>query len=99
MQAAKILANLIVMGGGILARAVVQAYRQALTSKLYKSFLYKFEIRCVKYRCLLIYYYILRFLGIYDRFHFVFTSQCQFDCDFRSSKLDVKVTHSDTVGL
>lgn len=33
MQAAKILANLIVMGGGILARAVVQAYRQALTSK------------------------------------------------------------------
>jgi hypothetical protein len=36
MQAAKILANLIVMGGGILARAVVQAYRQALTSKLPK---------------------------------------------------------------
>ncbi|XLS59877.1 hypothetical protein HN51_009632 [Arachis hypogaea] len=32
MQAAKILANLIVMGGGILARAVVQAYRQALTN-------------------------------------------------------------------
>ncbi|PWA72360.1 protein Transporter, Pam16 [Artemisia annua] len=28
--AAKILANLIVMGGGILARALVQAYRQAL---------------------------------------------------------------------
>lgn len=36
MQAAKILANLIVMGGGILARAVVQAYRQALASKLSK---------------------------------------------------------------
>ena len=32
-QAAKILANLIVMGSGILARAFVQAYRQALTSK------------------------------------------------------------------
>ncbi|CAK8576827.1 unnamed protein product [Lathyrus sativus] len=31
-MAAKILANLIVMGGGILARAVVQAYRQALTN-------------------------------------------------------------------
>jgi len=36
VQAAKILANLIVMGGGILARAVVTAYRQALTSKLFK---------------------------------------------------------------
>lgn len=34
VQAAKILANLIVMGSGILARAVVQAYRQALASKL-----------------------------------------------------------------
>jgi len=33
VQAAKILANLIVVGGGILARAVVQAYRQALNSK------------------------------------------------------------------
>lgn len=33
MQAAKILANLIVMGSGILARAFVQAYRQALASK------------------------------------------------------------------
>lgn len=33
IQAAKILANLIVMGGGILARAFVQAYRQALASK------------------------------------------------------------------
>ncbi|WVZ15553.1 hypothetical protein V8G54_013119 [Vigna mungo] len=32
VQAAKILANLLVMGGGILARAVVQAYRQALTN-------------------------------------------------------------------
>ncbi|KAL2334947.1 hypothetical protein Fmac_016160 [Flemingia macrophylla] len=32
MQAAKILANLIVMGGGILARAVFQAYRQALAN-------------------------------------------------------------------
>ncbi|CAJ1953175.1 unnamed protein product [Sphenostylis stenocarpa] len=32
LYAAKILANLIVMGGGILARAVVQAYRQALTN-------------------------------------------------------------------
>lgn len=32
-QAAKIIANLIVMGGGILARAFVQAYRQALASK------------------------------------------------------------------
>ncbi|KAK6255350.1 hypothetical protein QUC31_017023 [Theobroma cacao] len=32
MQAAKILANLIVMGSGILARAVVQAYRQALAN-------------------------------------------------------------------
>lgn len=32
MQAAKILANLIVMGSGILVRAVVQAYRQALAS-------------------------------------------------------------------
>ncbi|CAL0328562.1 unnamed protein product [Lupinus luteus] len=31
-MASKILANLIVMGGGILARAVVQAYRQALTN-------------------------------------------------------------------
>ncbi|XP_020205254.1 mitochondrial import inner membrane translocase subunit PAM16 like 2 [Cajanus cajan] len=31
-MAAKILANLIVMGGGILARAVVQAYRQALAN-------------------------------------------------------------------
>lgn len=36
VQAAKILANLLVMGGGILARAVVQAYRQALTSKPFK---------------------------------------------------------------
>lgn len=32
-QAAKILANLIVMGSSILARAFVQAYRQALASK------------------------------------------------------------------
>ncbi|GAU41122.1 hypothetical protein TSUD_288120 [Trifolium subterraneum] len=31
-DAARILANLIVMGGGILAKAVVQAYRQALTN-------------------------------------------------------------------
>ncbi|TKY46050.1 Mitochondrial import inner membrane translocase subunit tim16 [Spatholobus suberectus] len=31
-MASKILANLIVMGGGILARAVVQAYRQALAN-------------------------------------------------------------------
>lgn len=33
IQAAKILANLIVMGGGILTRAFVQAYRQALASE------------------------------------------------------------------
>ncbi|XVF84426.1 hypothetical protein PTKIN_Ptkin17bG0036100 [Pterospermum kingtungense] len=32
MTASKILANLIIMGSGILARAVVQAYRQALTN-------------------------------------------------------------------
>ncbi|TKY73404.1 Mitochondrial import inner membrane translocase subunit tim16 [Spatholobus suberectus] len=32
MQAAKIFANLIVTGGGILARAFVQAYRQALAN-------------------------------------------------------------------
>lgn len=32
MQASRLLANLIVMGGGIMARAVVQAYRQALMS-------------------------------------------------------------------
>ncbi|PPD73583.1 hypothetical protein GOBAR_DD29497 [Gossypium barbadense] len=32
MTAAKILANLIVMGSGIFARAVVQAYRQALAN-------------------------------------------------------------------
>lgn len=32
VQAAKILANLIVMGSGILARAFVQGYRQALAS-------------------------------------------------------------------
>ncbi|XP_044478647.1 mitochondrial import inner membrane translocase subunit PAM16 like 2-like [Mangifera indica] len=31
-MAAKILANLIIMGSGILARAVVQAYRQALAN-------------------------------------------------------------------
>ncbi|KAK3414573.1 mitochondrial import inner membrane translocase subunit PAM16 like 2 [Eucalyptus grandis] len=31
-MAAKILANLIVMGGGIMARALVQAYRQALAN-------------------------------------------------------------------
>ncbi|XP_004504285.1 mitochondrial import inner membrane translocase subunit PAM16 like 2-like [Cicer arietinum] len=31
-MAAKILANLIVMGGGVLIRAVAQAYRQALTN-------------------------------------------------------------------
>jgi len=36
VQAARILANLILMGGGILGRAVYQAYRQALTSKLFK---------------------------------------------------------------
>jgi hypothetical protein len=34
-QAAKILANLIVMGSGMLARAFVQAYRQALASKFF----------------------------------------------------------------
>jgi len=33
-MAAKILANLIVMGSGILARAVVQAYRQALAIQI-----------------------------------------------------------------
>ncbi|KAK7300651.1 hypothetical protein RJT34_11499 [Clitoria ternatea] len=32
LEAVNILANLIVMDGGILARAVVQAYRQALTN-------------------------------------------------------------------
>ncbi|CAM9003288.1 unnamed protein product [Rhodiola kirilowii] len=32
MQAAKILANLIVMGSGMLARAFVQAYRQAIAN-------------------------------------------------------------------
>ncbi|PPD86131.1 hypothetical protein GOBAR_DD16927 [Gossypium barbadense] len=36
--AAKILANLIVMGSGILARAVVQAYRQALSNGLSSFF-------------------------------------------------------------
>ncbi|KAL2333612.1 hypothetical protein Fmac_014825 [Flemingia macrophylla] len=36
VDASKILANLIVMGGGILARAFVQAYHQALASKLFK---------------------------------------------------------------
>lgn len=36
LQAAKILANLVVMGGGILARAFVQAYRQALASKSFQ---------------------------------------------------------------
>lgn len=35
VQAAKLIANLIVMGSGIMARAFVQAYRQALASKLY----------------------------------------------------------------
>ena len=48
MQAAKILANLIVMGGGILARAVVQAYRQALTSKFYKLVTLDRFVICVK---------------------------------------------------
>lgn len=33
MQAARILANLLVMGSGILGRAVLQAYRKALESK------------------------------------------------------------------
>lgn len=33
LQAARILANLIIMGSGIMARAFVQAYRQALASK------------------------------------------------------------------
>ncbi|KAG5019804.1 hypothetical protein JHK87_015659 [Glycine soja] len=32
MQAAKLLANLIVIGGGIMTRAFVQAYRQALSN-------------------------------------------------------------------
>lgn len=32
VQAAKILANLVVIGSGILARALVQAYRQALAN-------------------------------------------------------------------
>lgn len=32
VQAAKILANLVVIGSGILARASVQAYRQALAN-------------------------------------------------------------------
>ena len=36
MQAAKLLANLIVIGGGIMTSAFVQAYRQALSSKLFK---------------------------------------------------------------
>lgn len=35
MQAARILANLIVMGGSIVGRAFVQAYRQALQSKVF----------------------------------------------------------------
>jgi len=34
MQAARLIAQLIVMGSGILIRAVAQAYRQALASNL-----------------------------------------------------------------
>lgn len=34
LQATRILANLIVMGSGIMARAFVQAYRQALASMI-----------------------------------------------------------------
>lgn len=33
LQAAKILANLIIMGSGVMIRAFAQAYRQALASK------------------------------------------------------------------
>ena len=47
VQAAKILANLIVMGGGILARAFVQAYRQALASKVFKIYsVYDYALIC-----------------------------------------------------
>ena len=35
LQAARILANLIVMGSGIMIRAFAQAYRQALASKFF----------------------------------------------------------------
>lgn len=33
IQAARIIANLLVMGSGVLGRAVVQAYRKAIESK------------------------------------------------------------------
>lgn len=35
LQAGRLLANLIVMGSGIIGRAVFQAYRQALASKFH----------------------------------------------------------------
>jgi hypothetical protein len=42
VQAARLLANLIVVGSGVLARAFVQAYRQALTSMFFHfTYIYK----------------------------------------------------------
>lgn len=40
VQASRLLANLIVVGSGVLARALVQAYRQALSSMFF-YFTYK----------------------------------------------------------
>jgi hypothetical protein len=43
VQASRLLANLIVVGSGVLARALVQAYRQALSSMFF-HFTYNKEI-------------------------------------------------------
>lgn len=76
MQAARILANLIVMGGGILARAVVQAYRQALASKLSEFVsVYIFVIFVIcdfwdkTYILLLICYSVLRLLSVWFNYY------------------------------
>lgn len=44
VQASKLLANLIVVGSGVLVRAFVQAYRQALTSMFFHSIYWKKKI-------------------------------------------------------
>jgi hypothetical protein len=49
LQASKIIANLLVLGGGILVRAVSQAYRQAIVSECLAVILIYFFLNIVSF--------------------------------------------------
>lgn len=65
-QAAKLLANLIVMGSGVLGRAVLHAYRKALESKFSAIYYHFFLIVSSSLISLSVLSFLLQFLcGMY----------------------------------